>query len=108
MLCSIDDYPLTDTVEQEYDAHADMIDDQDAEEPPNGPGPYPQGFVGHQAFDPRQHGVASGQGPPNGGSGQAMAGFDPFDPMLDADPFGLTASMHFPTQFSFQESSMRK
>ena len=34
--------------------------------------------------------------------------FDPFDPMLDADPFGLTASMHFPTQFTFHESSMRK
>jgi len=34
--------------------------------------------------------------------------FDPFDPMLDADPFGLTASMHFPTQFTFQESAMRK
>jgi len=35
-------------------------------------------------------------------------GFDPYDPMLDADPFGLTASMHFPTQFTFQESSMRR
>ena len=34
--------------------------------------------------------------------------FDAFDPMLDADPFGLTASMHFPTQFTFQESAMRK
>ena len=32
--------------------------------------------------------------------------FDPFDPMLDADPFGLTASMHYPTQF--QESSIRR
>lgn len=27
--------------------------------------------------------------------------FDPYDPMLDADPFGLSASMHFPTQFSY-------
>ena len=36
------------------------------------------------------------------------AGFDPYDPSLDADPFGLTASMHFPTQFTFQESSMRR
>lgn len=34
--------------------------------------------------------------------------FDPYDPMLDADPFGLTASMHFPTQFTFTESAMRK
>jgi hypothetical protein len=30
--------------------------------------------------------------------------FDPYDPMLDADPFGLSASMHFPTQFSFDAS----
>ena len=36
------------------------------------------------------------------------ANFDPYDPSLDADPFGLTASMHFPTQFTFQESSMRR
>jgi hypothetical protein len=27
--------------------------------------------------------------------------FDPFDPMLDADPFGLSASMHFPTPYTF-------
>ena len=28
--------------------------------------------------------------------------FDPYDPMLDADPFGLSASMHFPTQFTYE------
>lgn len=39
-------------------------------------------------------------------SGQSDAGINlssvPFDydPMLDADPFGLTASMHFPNPFS--------
>ena len=26
---------------------------------------------------------------------------DPDDPMLDADPFGLSASMHYPTTYSF-------
>ena len=35
-------------------------------------------------------------------------GFDPYDPSLDADPFGLTASMHFPTQFTYQESQLRR
>jgi hypothetical protein len=30
--------------------------------------------------------------------------FDPFDPMLDVDTFGLTAGMQFPTQFTFQKS----
>ncbi|KAL9096542.1 MAG: hypothetical protein Q9163_006430 [Psora crenata] len=34
-----------------------------------------------------------------------MPGLDPYDPSLDADPFGLTASMHFPTQFTYQESN---
>lgn len=40
---------------------------------------------------------------PNDG-GQVFNGmnnhlFDPYDPMLDADPFGLSASMHFPTMY---------
>lgn len=29
------------------------------------------------------------------------------DPALDWDPFGLSASMAFPSQFSFDTSSMR-
>lgn len=28
---------------------------------------------------------------------------DPNDPMLDADPFGLSASMHYPTSYSFDQ-----
>jgi hypothetical protein len=32
---------------------------------------------------------------------------DPYDPMLDMDPFGLSASMQFPSSFSFDTSSMR-
>ena len=103
-----------------------------------GPGPYPSLFQQQQqqqqpqpqAFPPGQRGlVPQGQpqqpqplplmhptttttmqpGDPNAQSFNAMNQmFDPFDPMLDADPFGLTASMHFPTQFTFQESAMRK
>jgi len=30
---------------------------------------------------------------------------DPNDPMLDADPFGLSASMHYPTAYSFDQGS---
>jgi hypothetical protein len=37
--------------------------------------------------------------------GSMNAGYDPYDPMLDADPFGLSASMHFPTQFTFDPVS---
>jgi hypothetical protein len=33
--------------------------------------------------------------------GNAPASFEAFDQMVDPDPFGLTASMHFPTPFSF-------
>jgi hypothetical protein len=38
----------------------------------------------------------------SGGGGQFGMGaiIDPNDPMLDADPFGLSASMHYPTAYS--------
>ncbi|QIW95452.1 hypothetical protein AMS68_000970 [Peltaster fructicola] len=32
---------------------------------------------------------------------------DPNDPLLDADPFGLTASMHYPTAYSFDHQARR-
>jgi len=38
----------------------------------------------------------------------AASYFDHFDPMLDADPFGLTASMHFQTPFSYTQSHARQ
>ena len=121
------------STEQEYDAHADLIDDENPDDGSTGPGPYPQSFQ-PSSLPPNQQqpmgmqdqshmqpmrsmsSITSMQPPP---ISQAMdpnnsvyAGmsqnFDPYDPMLDADPFGLTASMHFPTQFTFQESSMRR
>lgn len=111
-------------LEQEYDAHADMLEDQDPNEQAAGPGPYPQTFH-HQSLPSAQQLPPGMQGqppmqpmhpPPNAPAmdpsnpayGTMNQMFDPYDPMLDADPFGLTASMHFPTQFTFQESSMRQ
>ena len=109
-------------LEQEYDAHADMIDDTDPSDHSAGPGPYPQPFQEHP-YHPNQQQPPLGSQNPSlmqppttlqpGDPRAAQYGsmnqiFDPFDSMLDADPFGLTASMQFPTQFSFQESSMRK
>lgn len=44
----------------------------------------------------------TGRHPPPG-----SAGFDPYDPMLDADPFGLSASMHFPTSYSYDQGAQR-
>ncbi|MCJ1367533.1 hypothetical protein MMC16_006667 [Acarospora aff. strigata] len=103
--------------QQEYDAQADMLDDQDPSDHSAGPGPYPQPFH-QQALPPMTQPPPGLQGQPpmqpiplsEHGPGFVPQNqiFDPFDPMLDADPFGLSASMHFPTQFSFQESSMRQ
>ena len=120
------------STEQEYDAHADMLDETDPSEHSADPGPAPYPPIYQQ---PPNHGHSMGiQGQPPMQAMQSMAHlqamhppavsqigepnhtaigemnqpFDPFDPMLDADPFGLTASMHFPTQFTFQESSMRQ
>jgi hypothetical protein len=35
--------------------------------------------------------------------GSGNHGFDAYDPMLDADPFGLSASMHFPTPYTYDQ-----
>ncbi|KAI1931318.1 hypothetical protein LOY88_004035 [Ophidiomyces ophidiicola] len=41
------------------------------------------------------------------GLGSLSAFVDHFDPMLDADPFGLSASMHFHTPLSYTQSNIR-
>ncbi|KAI4158942.1 MAG: hypothetical protein LQ342_006975 [Letrouitia transgressa] len=109
--------------EQEYDAHADMLD-EDPSDHSAGPGPYPENFY-QQPMAPNHQMPMGTQGQPPVRPGDTMQhpstshmldphamalagmsqGFDPFDPMLDADPFGLTASMHFPTQFTYQEKN---
>jgi len=102
-------------LEQEYDAQADMVDDQETSE--SGPGPYPELFPTaqqqmsqqqQQALNQQQH---LGQQQHMGGNAQGYNSMtqllDPYDPMLDMDPFGLSASMQFPTQFTFDTSSMR-
>ncbi|RDI84701.1 hypothetical protein Vi05172_g5231 [Venturia inaequalis] len=125
-------YPSTfqnhyDELEQEYDQQADMLEEE-ADGSANAGG-YPQ-FppVPPQNMHPQQHRQqqrpmpTNGQHHPplqpqpspaqgsdgNGGFGGQMnhnlyeGGYDP---MLDADPFGLSASMHFPTQFSFDATT---
>lgn len=82
-----------------------MVDDQDPAE--SGPGPYPEPIpqqhprqqLGHQP------GIQMGEhGQPYPSMTQLL---DPYDPMLDMDPFGLSASMQFPSSFNFDTSSMR-
>ncbi|PQE05414.1 BZIP transcription factor protein [Rutstroemia sp. NJR-2017a BVV2] len=111
------------STEQEYDAQADMVDDQPEAA---GPGPYPeplpqhgqhqqQGMNQQQQQPQQQQQLGHAQHPQSMQVGddhpQAYSSMtqllDPYDPMLDMDPFGLSASMQFPTQFSFDTSSMR-
>ncbi|KAK4667998.1 uncharacterized protein QC764_702810 [Podospora pseudoanserina] len=110
-------------LQQEYDAAADMMDEgQEGPDTPNGgPGPYPgQPYTG----EPQSMSLSSPvtTGPPGT---QVIAGQSPIDspahtqqsaypsmtqlldPSYDFDPFGLSASMAFPTQFSFDTSNMR-
>ncbi|KAI1644507.1 uncharacterized protein F4817DRAFT_367415 [Daldinia loculata] len=109
----------SDPTKQEYDAPTDMMDEPEPDTP--GPGPYPSTFQ-----VPQQHGMSvqptttgpQGQPPiaPGGQGNQAQSqtqgqGYPSMtqllDPALDWDPFGLSASMAFPTQFSFDTSNMR-
>ncbi|OQU96605.1 hypothetical protein CLAIMM_02662 [Cladophialophora immunda] len=91
-------------LEQEYDAQASIMDDLDGDDVdtdsfiPNfrlPPTTTTAGMsMGMQASPPTTTSAASDGGGGGGGGGIVI---DPYDPMLDADPFGLTASMHFPT-----------
>ncbi|ELR06715.1 hypothetical protein VC83_05222 [Pseudogymnoascus destructans] len=101
-------------LEQEYDAQTDIVSDQDQPESA-GPGPYPTPFALPPMMNPQQQQQQQRQQPRTTQAGEHVPGFnsmtqqllDPYDPMLDMDPFGLSASMHFPTQFTFDTSSMR-
>ena len=113
--------------EQEYDQTDEMYDDEPPEHPTSA-GAYQNNFAipGHNMQQPQSAGGHQSQQMATNGhaplqpqtqqahqdptsaqfGGQAMnTGYDPYDPMLDADPFGLSASMHFPTQFSFDTVS---
>ncbi len=99
------------STEQEYDAQADIMDDMDADDadtdsfipnfrlPPTTSNSGMQ--MGLQASPPMTTSAAS-----DGGSGGLL--IDPYDPMLDADPFGLTASMHFPNPYTYPPSQPRR
>lgn len=123
------DLTPTCNAEQEYDAQADMLEDENSTDTSLGPDPYshfqshaittnqhmPLGIQGQPPM-PGMQGIPISQ-PPNSHPVDLnhaaygivnTASFDQYDPSLDADPFGLTASMHFPTQFTYQENSMRR
>ncbi|KAF2114414.1 hypothetical protein BDV96DRAFT_494673, partial [Lophiotrema nucula] len=101
---------------QEYDEQAEMLDD-DPSDQSAGPDPFPQTFPTQMQSQSMQPPMQPAQNPPftapgalapadSNGVGGVFNGmnhlFDPYDPMLDADPFGLSASMHFPTSYSYE------
>ena len=102
------------STDQEYDAQANMVDDLDGEEIE------PDSFIPNfrlPATDTSASMTIQGSPPLAQSSASDSVGtpagpehhtFDPFDPMLDADPFGLTASMHFPTPFGFDHAHARR
>ncbi|KAJ8120956.1 hypothetical protein ONZ43_g2474 [Nemania bipapillata] len=100
--------------EQEYDATTDMMDEADTETPSQNP--YASSYAAPQpniSMHPPT-GAPSGQPPASSPdhAGQTQGQNYPsmtqlLDPALDWDPFGLSASMAFPTQFSFDTSNMR-
>ncbi|KAI5308697.1 hypothetical protein KEM55_005081, partial [Ascosphaera atra] len=68
----------------------------------------------HAAAAAAHHPPAAGAAGPTsttGAPGAANHGapfFEHFDPILDADPFGLTASMHFQTPFGYHHASQQQ
>lgn len=115
--------PIIDCVsaEQEYDAQpSPMMNENEANEQSGGAQAVDAGhYRNSRAY--QQHaaqGIARGpshsagpnqtKGPEGAGQGTGMNQvYESFDPMLDADPFGLSASMHFPTNYSFDQQPQR-
>jgi len=97
------------STEQEYDAQADMIDDVDGDDLDS------DNFIPNFRLPAlNSHGTMGMQGAPpisttsDGGGAINTHMIDPYDPMLDADPFGLTASMHFPNPYALPQSHVRR
>ncbi|KIW96377.1 uncharacterized protein Z519_03446 [Cladophialophora bantiana CBS 173.52] len=98
--------------QQEYDAQADILDDLDGDDvdtdsfipnfrlPPTTTSASMS--MGMQASPPTTTSAASDGGGGGGGT------IDPYDPILDADPFGLTASMHFPNPYPYPPTHARR
>ncbi|KAL4810525.1 hypothetical protein BDV18DRAFT_58543 [Aspergillus unguis] len=102
-----------DQLEQEYDAQADMIDDE--HESPVGASSFVPGYsstssvpnASHASHGMNPYSHAPGEGV-NGAYGNTNAMMGGYESMLDTDPFGLSASMHFPTPFSYEQSNARQ
>lgn len=120
------------STEQEYDSHPHLLPDPDHDTSDqqsvaqsSEAGQYAPQTQYHQAMPPASGNGMPQQTPQYMQTGQMQApdnkhqldagvqyppmnqAFDSYDPMLDADPFGLSASMHFPTSYSFDQAPQR-
>ena len=125
------------STEQEYDTQhsRSMLDDPDADADGSDPSPdhmqgqyppqfdqqqqrpqrmptssgfYQQAIQGHPQMMQQQQMPGVSSGPHLDGGGGQFEMIDPSDPMLDADPFGLSASMHYPTAYQFGDPQQQR
>lgn len=94
-------------VEQEYDAQADLADEE--HDSAVGASPFVAGFNSTSAAS-GSHALPNFNPTSEAGNGtfnntDHLLGN--YDPILDADPFGLSASMHFQTPFSYEQNQTR-
>lgn len=94
-----------------------MEEGGEAEDGSGGPGPYPGAAYATHAAQQQMSPTTTGPMEQNAVTGQpqhpppqqqqAMSMTQLLDPSIDWDPFGLSASMAFPSSFSFDTSNMR-
>ncbi|KAJ9285524.1 hypothetical protein DTO021C3_6916 [Paecilomyces variotii] len=96
--------------EQEYDAQADLLDDHDQDDTVNAGSfvpdfnqpPAPNGS--RRLGMPPHFNSQTGEVDQNAYGGSNNPLFGQYEPMLDTDPFGLNASMHFQTPYSYEQN----
>lgn len=94
--------------DQAYDPQGEMLDDTPGENvdhfvPNYRPSNVSMGME-RQPPPPAQNMVDAGGGQYVGSGNHT---FDSYDPILDSDPFGLSASMHFPTPYAYDPHQNR-
>ncbi|QVM08590.1 hypothetical protein D8B26_003275 [Coccidioides posadasii str. Silveira] len=92
---------------QEYGAQAISHDQQEPEESTTTPNTFAHEFSTARGTQRGSHSELHSHVGDTDGFGAATSFADHFDPMLDTDPFGLSASMHFQTPFSYAQSNVR-
>ncbi|KAK2821800.1 hypothetical protein FQN49_007659, partial [Arthroderma sp. PD_2] len=88
---------------QEYDARSSSVD---------GPDPPESSTVDYTSQQPlpriqQRHNPTSSSGEAEGLPASSSY-IEHTDPMMDPDPFGLSASMHFPTPFTYAQGPGRQ